>query len=69
MKTTLLKTFVYTVEVLVLFVPTSFSIHSHLAQEFKQKNNDTIIKIEKFQLRFITCFDTTNHSHVLVLFN
>ena len=36
---------------------------------FEFKNNDIIIKIEKFQLCFIIYFDTTNHSHLLFLFN
>ena len=45
------------VEILVLFLSTSFSIHSHLVQKSLNRKNDyIIIKIEKFQL----CFDTTN---------
>ena len=45
------------VEILVLFLSTSFSIHSHLVQKSLNRKNDyIIIRIEKFQL----CFDTTN---------
>ena len=44
-------------------------LFSFSTKEFKQKNNYIVIKIERFQLCFIICIDTTNHSHVLFLFN
>ena len=46
-------------------VSTNFSIHSYLVHSrVKAENNYIITKIEKFQLCFIICFATTNHSHI-----
>ena len=52
----------YLVDSFLIFDSFLFSM-----QGYKQKNNYFIVKIEKFQLCFIICFDTTKYSHILFL--